>query len=365
MWMFVLAPPILTFILNHDTLVWSVDDIFRKMLQIYISSIGIGVGIWIGYRMVLPRVFARVSSTPLRAISHAVTVLSSVTLGFFLCLAFRPMICESEQSFLIEFAETLYIGTVISTIFVAVVLTYQRLRRQAHDVESRAQLAQQAALRANLRALRARTNPHFLFNSLNAVADLVHEDPVRAEAVIERLSDVFRYALESSRYEWVTLDRELGIIDDYLEIELIRLGSRLQVERSVDPTLRKVAIPPLLIQPLVENAVKHGPAACANGGMVTIIVERHRSDFEVAIRNPVGEATQPGTGTSLTDLRQRLALAYGGRAKLSVLRADDHHEVRLRLPMEPQKALRPIQRPSRASSGGLGVLGSLRRTPTD
>jgi hypothetical protein len=112
--------------------------------------------------------------------------------------------------------------------------------------------------RAQVHALQAQINPHFLFNTLNVLASLIHSDPQKAEMVTEELADVFRYALESTRQEWVTLDDELHFLEAYLGIKKARFDERLRFSFDVDPSLRSMKIPPMILQPLVENAVKHG-----------------------------------------------------------------------------------------------------------
>src|SRR5262249_22406755 len=127
-----------------------------------------------------------------------------------------------------------------------------------------------ATARAQMRALQAQINPHFLFNTLNVLANLIHSDPSKAEKVTEELADIFRYALESTRAEWVNLDDELHFIESYLEIEKARFEERLAYAFDVAPSVRSLKIPPMLVQPLVENAIKHGIAPKIEGGMVKV-----------------------------------------------------------------------------------------------
>src|SRR3569832_698880 len=133
----------------------------------------------------------------------------------------------------------------------------------------RAKARMPADTAARLSQLQARIRPHFLFNTLNSAIALVHEDPARAEAILEDLSDLFRHALMDSG-ESVTLADEIALARRYLDIEQVRFGERLQVEWSLDPQAGRARVPPLLLQPLVENAVKHGVEPSATGAQVKV-----------------------------------------------------------------------------------------------
>src|SRR5438067_2066844 len=125
--------------------------------------------------------------------------------------------------------------------------------------------------RAQIRALQAQINPHFLFNTLNVLASLIHSNPAKAEKVTEELAEIFRYALESTRADWVRLDDELHFIESYLEIEKARFQERLTYSFDIDPALRALKIPPMILQPLVENAIKHGVGPKIEGGEVKVV----------------------------------------------------------------------------------------------
>jgi len=124
----------------------------------------------------------------------------------------------------------------------------------------RAQHLQLAQTQAELRALRAQINPHFLFNALTAIGGWTQADPRRAESVMEQLADVFRYTLRGTRTEWVTLGAELDAVRTYLDVEQARFGTRLSIDVVCDDHLRELLIPPLVVLTLAENAIKHGVA---------------------------------------------------------------------------------------------------------
>jgi hypothetical protein len=170
--------------------------------------------------------------------------------------------------------------------------------------------------RAQMRALQAQINPHFLFNTLNVLANLIHSNPSKAERVTEELADVFRYALESTRTEWVKLDEELHFIESYLEIEKARFEERLTYAFDIDPEIRALKIPPMILQPLVENAIKHGIGPKVEGGEVRIRGRLTQHQLLLTIEDTgVGrQATtsrRRGAGIALSNVRERLQHLYG------------------------------------------------------
>src|SRR5262249_51853978 len=142
--------------------------------------------------------------------------------------------------------------------FLAALVTYERLRLRVRNVEQREQRARQAALEAQLASLQARTNPHFLFNALNTVAGLIHEDPARAEDAVVRLAHLFRYTHDASSRQRVSLREEIEAVRAYLDMESMRFEKRLEYCVDVADELSGILLPPLAVQPLVENAVRHG-----------------------------------------------------------------------------------------------------------
>jgi len=168
--------------------------------------------------------------------------------------------------------------------------------------------------RAELRALRAQVNPHFLFNTLNSIAALIHENPAAAEDVVTRLADVFRHALTASGREHTRLGDELEFLRSWLAIEHVRFGDRLRVIEDVEPGLDDVPVPGLLFQPLVENAVRYAVAPRAEGGTITLRVRRDPSGdtftAEIADDGPgFSPGGRPrGNGVGLESVRERLRL---------------------------------------------------------
>ncbi|WP_245156381.1 sensor histidine kinase [Agrilutibacter solisilvae] len=180
-----------------------------------------------------------------------------------------------------------------------------RHRRQSEMARLRAE-AQRNAL--ELDALRARLNPHFVFNALNNARALINEDTERARELITRLSGILRHALEHSQRETVPLGEELAVVDDYLAVEAVHYEERLRVERDVDDAALDAQVPPMMLQLLVENAIKHGIALTPGGGTLTLSARRDDHRLVVEVGNP-GHLGQhdTGHGVGLAYLRTRLA----------------------------------------------------------
>ncbi|MDF3022466.1 MAG: histidine kinase, gyrase and HSP90-like ATPase family protein [Steroidobacteraceae bacterium] len=187
---------------------------------------------------------------------------------------------------------------------------------------------------AQLQALRSQLNPHFLFNALHSIAELVHENPGLAEKLIIRLGELLRQVLQSSTLQEVSLADELDFIRGYVDIEQMRLGERLRVEWDVPAELLTAAVPSLLLQPLVENAIQHGIAPTATPGVLTIRARRDSEFLVLEVRDTGPGMTREGdrfSGIGLTNTSARLQRLYGGRQELELIDADGLL-VRVRIP---------------------------------
>jgi sensor histidine kinase YesM len=202
-------------------------------------------------------------------------------------------------------------GVVIIHSFHMLVGFYRELREKDVLEEKLKTLAAQA----ELKALRAQINPHFLFNSLNTIASLVNSDPLKAEESVERLADIFRYALSASDKEFVTVGDEMEFIGSYLEIEKARFGERLEVTKSISSDILDIPIPSLILQPLVENSIKHGSG---ENGKMRISITGHLDGelVQLAIKDEgkgVPDHIINGVytnGTGLRNVSERLRRVY-------------------------------------------------------
>lgn len=206
----------------------------------------------------------------------------------------------------------------------------ERLRRELSD--------------ARLEALKAQLRPHFLFNTLNAVSELVHEDAEAADRMLAELGALLRASLVDDAGVTVPLERELELLDGYLAIQRRRMGDRLRVRREVDPATLGVGIPPLLLQPLAENAVRHGLAGRKGGGTLRIAARMEDGGLVVEVDDD-GEGPPEGgirEGIGLRNTHRRLEALWGAEAELRVGRAPERGtRVRLRMPAEPASSAVP------------------------
>jgi len=193
---------------------------------------------------------------------------------------------------------------------------------------------------ARLAALSSQLNPHFLFNALNSIAELVHRDPVAADGMVVGLSALLRNSLESASSQQVALEEELRLLGYYLEIERIRLGERMRVEWAVAPEARAALVPPLLLQPLVENAVRHGISRRLTPGTIRVLamIEAGRLCLEVH-DDGAGQSAGSGFGLGLGATGKRLPAPYGGVASLELLASPEGTVAKMTLPFRAlQKA---------------------------
>jgi len=186
----------------------------------------------------------------------------------------------------------------------------------------RGERIEREATLANLRALQAQIEPHFLFNTLANVTSLIDPDPAKAKRMLESFIRFLRASLNATRSESTTLAHEAELIASYLDVLQVRMGSRLRYEVDVPPDLHAVSLPPMLLQPVVENSIKHGLEPKVEGGTVSVRAHRNGAGVAVEIADTgVGFAPVTHGGVGLTNVRDRLKLVYGDRATLAVTEA--------------------------------------------
>jgi two-component system sensor histidine kinase AlgZ len=206
-----------------------------------------------------------------------------------------------------------------------ILLTYFRLRAQALSP---------ARHEARLQALQARIRPHFLFNTINAVLSIVRADPKRAETALEDMADLFRTAM-TEQYELVALSKEVELARQYLAIEELRLGERLEVRWDTQSMPPDALIPPLILQPLLENAVYHGIEPLPDGGAIDVRLYLDSDELNLEVSNPVPAHAKPrlaGNKMALSNIRERLALLFDVEAKYQVESDANHYLVHIHIP---------------------------------
>lgn len=208
-------------------------------------------------------------------------------------------------------------NVLITAILSGIVLRYFYLQQQLHD-------QQQGALEARIQALQSRIRPHFLFNSMNSIASLIATDPERAERVVEDLSALYRASLAEPAL--IPLERELLLCRQYLDIEQLRLGARLRVDWQIEVDPQTTAVPGLLLQPLLENAVFHGIEPLPKGGEIQVRITRRQQQLYIAVSNPIPVA-RPHVAhdenrhnrMAVNNIHHRLQAHYGTAARMSTV----------------------------------------------
>jgi two-component system, LytTR family, sensor histidine kinase AlgZ len=212
---------------------------------------------------------------------------------------------------------------------------YVVLAFEAFRTAERQQLELQVLTRdAELRALRAQVDPHFLYNSLNSISALTGSDPAAARRMCLLLAEFLRTTLHVSMQQRITMAEELALAEKFLNIEQVRFGPRLQVERSIDESALECQVPPLVLQPLLENAVGHGIAGMVDGGTIRLDVTRHGDRLAITVDNPRDPDAMPRKrgGVGLENVRKRLALVFGSAARLEASSSPTGFRVAIDLP---------------------------------
>lgn len=259
-----------------------------------------------------------------------------ITLGHWIFAAATPVYAGKTwlELFYIAFESCFHIGLLTYFGFVGVVQGLDAVklarRRELQVAEHKT-----AYVRAQLQSLRLQLQPHFLFNTMHAIGSLMHYDVPTADRMLNRLSDMLRTSLRESDNPVVTLKQEMTFIEAYVEIEKIRFEQRLGVEWAIPEHLQDSAIPPFILQPLVENAIKYGVAPRADGGNIVIraYADGDSLTLEVEDDAPAGTAQQQGFGIGLSNTRSRLEALYGAGQKLELVRAGKGTIARIRIPM--------------------------------
>src|ERR1700741_5395592 len=231
----------------------------------------------------------------------------------------------------------LLFGTGILLYLLAVAFFYVLLAvQQSQEAKEREMKAGVLARDAELRALKAQVNPHFLFNSLNSISALTSSDSAKAREMCVLLGDFLRRTLGLGEKAAIPLEEELSLIRSFLAVEKVRFGARIQMEENIDKDALSVPVPPLLLQPLVENAVVHGIANLVEGGWIRLDVRASDGRLSVVVENAFDPDAPPRRkgGVGLANVRQRLAARYGTQASFEAKANGDAFRVSISLPAE-------------------------------
>jgi two-component system sensor histidine kinase AlgZ len=278
----------------------------------------------------LRRPLSRLSDTVAGVVSYFLLLL---TIGVLSLAAFAtlelagfPITTDTRHEFLLR---NLGIGAIVLALLLRYFYVTHQWRKRTR-----------AEARARLEALQARIRPHFLFNSINTVTSLIHDKPDEAEEALLDLADLFRASLREEQ-QFIALSEELQLTRRYLGMESLRLGERLKLTWQLEEGIERLQLPPLILQPLVENAVYHGIEPRPEGGTVTIAIGRDGTQLSLAVSNPCSAATtgrSSGNRIALENIRARLTAHYGDHASLTIEESGGEFRVQLCLPAEEAKA---------------------------
>ena len=264
-------------------------------------------------------------------VAAALWVLWGATLGGLLALA--PPFAALPEALRRATPVVLLLGILLYLLAVALHYLLAASRDAKERGEREAEL-KALARDAELAALKERLNPHFLFNALNSIGSLAATRPEEARLMCALLSDFLRTTLGLSGKVEIPLSEEIALARRYLAVERVRFGDRLGVAEDLDPAAADARVPPLLLQPLVENAVKHGIAGRLDGGTLTLVTKRHGDRVSIVVENPA-DADAPraeGTGLGLANVARRVAASWGDSGRFAARRVDATFRVEIDLP---------------------------------
>ncbi len=334
---FALIPPILLFTMHSDT-TWRQLVMDYKFSWIYSNCIG-GIAFYF-----IPAVWMGTCAYPqwVRWIARVTAMFTGCVTGaliaglFFVGLHWQPM-SDYWRQFLgsLKLAALLTIGAGLA------IGIYRTLRERLDETtlqlrtkELERERALKLATEAQLASLESRIHPHFLFNALNSISSLIPEDPARAERLVEQMAALLRFSLDANQSGLVPLARELKVVADYLDIERARFGERLRYQIEVPADLNESRIPPLSLQTLVENSVKHAIATDRAGGDIRITGASADGVCSVSVSDsgPAFQLESAPSGHGLDNLKDRLATLFGDRAALILQRVGGRNNLILSVP---------------------------------
>lgn len=279
---------------------------------------------------------------PLNWLLLSLTVLVSALIGYFTGgLILVAVGASSFQETMNSLPRSLWFSLLLGMIFGIGFFLYESLKRQLEETslqlrtkQLEEERARKLAIAAQLSSLESRVRPHFLFNTLNSISALIREEPVQAERMVERLSSMLRFSLDSNHRNSVLLRDEVKIVTDYLEIEKARFGERLQFQIDVAPEIGMTAVPPFALQTLVENSVKHVISKRREGGVIRVVAKDDGSSVKLEVWDDgpgLAIETIPA-GRGIDNLQSRLYALFGDQASLEFQRQDSYFITTITLP---------------------------------
>jgi len=332
-----LIPPLLLLAVLRDMTCPRFVDCF-KFSFVYANCIGTLA------HLAVPRTWIaseRINTWLRWALRAAVIFAASVAGALIACGVFVALHWIPADGYWAEFSGSLKMATFITVFAASVISMYESFHTRLEETklqlrtnELERERALKLATEAQLASLESRIHPHFLFNALNSISALIPVDPARAERLVEQMAALLRFSLDSNHAGLVPLDREMKIVSDYLMIEQARFGDRLRFRIDGGGEIGGAKVPPLAIQTLVENSVKHAVSRSRAGGEIQVRVARENGWLQVLVRDEGPEFTLESapSGHGLDILKGRLDALYGARGGISVQRHGGSNEVTLSVP---------------------------------
>lgn len=329
-WLFLSLGQLLLYYVVYDRNInYSIADVATS----FVIYSGIGIAIWYPFLYFNSRTVSSYMLVLNILLLGAVVIVTWIVLSRYVLDIIIPDPAEMELYWESTLPYRAGSGTLI---FGLIILTYYLIMSMSALAEKKAREANlEAVIRdTELKMLRSQINPHFLFNTLNSISSLTVTNPEKARLMVIKLSDFMRYSLSRKDEQPVSLENELNNIRLYLDIEKVRFGDRLEYEEIIEPECLNLKIPVLLLQPLYENAVKHGVHESSGTIRVTTRISCSGRYVRIDISNnfDTGSPDLKGTGTGLANVSKRLDLYYGGNASINVSRKDNLFRVVLELP---------------------------------
>ena len=302
----------------------SLESLGNAIVQNLIISNIIGFS-WAGIVVLLKPLIRRINEWPLLGVVTAYTVLGFfITQAAFLAISYLPGFegaqrwTRSPQWYVATFALAFVISLLLGFAWRSRMNAYMRNAMIAKE-QARLQEVEKQAIQANLRALQAQIEPHFLFNTLANVVGLIHPQPDKAKLMLEQFIPYLRATLATTREEKTTLNSEFAMMKTFLSILQIRMGDRLKVRFDLPDDLRDISMPPMLLQPLVENSIKHGLEPKMEGGEVALIAKRLGNKIAITVADTgLGFQNSASNGIGLKNVRERVKQIYGDAGSVSI-----------------------------------------------
>jgi two-component system, LytTR family, sensor histidine kinase AlgZ len=311
---------------------------------IYANFIGIPIC------LALPFVWSKTTRLPaaIRSLYRGSVVIAASLIGCLLAGLVVGMVAGPHYNYWSEFRSSFGVSLILSAIATSFVSLYEsqqaRLRDSAMQLKSK-ELEHERALKlateARLSSLESRIHPHFLFNTINSVSSLIHEDPDRAERVLMQLAALLRFSLDSASGGLIPLSRELQIVEDYLDIEKTRFGPRLRYTIQVSDAFADTPVPPLSLQTLVENSVKYAVGSRGRGADIVLRASQSAGHLRIEVEDdgPGFTNLELPRGHGLDNLQERLSALYGDAAKLDIACPRGRTVVAIQIPRSSSAAV--------------------------